>query len=77
MGAKLLSDHGDGRCKKHIWHKKDADNDVVLIAGKTQVICKASRFCVAQIALVESIEQVYKGTLVGLPHFFFFFLFFK
>lgn len=71
MGAKLLSNHCDGRREKHIWHKEDADNDVVLIAGKTQVICKASRFCVAQIALVESIEQVYKGTLVGLPHFFF------
>lgn len=58
MRAELLADHCDGRSEKHVRHEEDADNDVVLIARKSQIVRQTSRFCVAQISLVESIEQV-------------------
>lgn len=70
MRAKLLSDHCDGRSEKHIRYEEDADNDVVLISRETQIICQACRFCVAQVALVKGIEQVWRDGPLAVSNYF-------
>lgn len=60
-GTEALAQDGDGHGKQHIGNEEDADDQVVLVARHAQIVAEAGRLRIAQVALVEGVEEVHDG----------------
>lgn len=65
-GVELLGQHGEWRREDDEGNEEDADNQVVLSLFEVQVLGEACCLRVAEVALVESVEEVYCASCQGI-----------
>lgn len=62
VGTVLLAQDGKERCRQHVWDEEDRQREIVLVcAFHAEGLLKAGGFGVAEVRLIEGIEEVHDG----------------